>query len=234
MNNELITRQRLVTWEDPFIGAAQVPYLSGLAYLQAIHRGEIPPPPIAELLGMFIAEVTQGRVVFGLTPGEHHYNPIGVVHGSIAAALCDSAMGCAVQSRLPMGMVYTTAELHVNYLRPLTKETGPVRCIGEIIHQENEWLRRRLAWWMPKTVCIVMGQPPVLFFQPKGSNGTQPFCGGFFIPDTRIMITRRAAAIAAIIAFVAILIMGFGVTVPEATVRLQPGPGPSRAICSGQ
>ncbi len=71
-----------------------------------------------------------------------------------------------------------------------------------------------------------MGQPPVLFFQPKGSNGTQPFCGGFFIPDTRIMITRRAAAIAAIIAFVAILIMGFGVTVPEATVRLQPGPGP--------
>ncbi|MBP7999093.1 MAG: PaaI family thioesterase [Chloroflexi bacterium] len=168
MNNELITRQRLVTWEDPFIGAAQVPYLSGLAYLQAIHRGEIPPPPIAELLGMFIAEVTQGRVVFGLTPGEHHYNPIGVVHGSIAAALCDSAMGCAVQSRLPMGMVYTTAELHVNYLRPLTKETGPVRCIGEIIHQGKRMATAQARLVDAQDRLYSHGTTTCLIFPAKG------------------------------------------------------------------
>ena len=49
-------------------------------------EGKIPPPPIAATLGFDrVAEVEEGRVVFHLTPAEHHYNPIGSVHGGVYA-----------------------------------------------------------------------------------------------------------------------------------------------------
>jgi uncharacterized protein (TIGR00369 family) len=62
------------------------------------------------------------------------YNPIGVVHGGVAATLLDSAMGCAVHSTLPAGARYTTLEIKVNYIRPMSAETGEVRCEANIIH----------------------------------------------------------------------------------------------------
>ncbi len=127
-------RTRTVTWDDPLIGARAAPALSGMAYLQAIMRGELPAPPIARLLGFTLAELVEGHAVFTVTPAEYHYNPIGVVHGGLAATLCDSAMGCAIQSTLAAGAGYTTLELKVNFVRALTIQTGPVRCVGKVIH----------------------------------------------------------------------------------------------------
>jgi uncharacterized protein (TIGR00369 family) len=80
------------------------------------------------------AEVSEGRAVFLVEPAEYHYNPIGVVHGGLAATLLDSAMGCAVHSTLPAGATYTTLEIKVNYIRPMSAETGLVRCEANIIH----------------------------------------------------------------------------------------------------
>lgn len=128
-------RSRTITWTDPHASAQLGKTLSGLESLQAIQSGVIPPPPIAELIGMRLTEVDEGRVVFVAEPAEYHYNPIGSVHGGIAATLLDSAMGCAVQSVLPTGTIYTTLELKVNYLRPLTSSTGLVRSEGKIIHR---------------------------------------------------------------------------------------------------
>lgn len=108
--------------------------MRGLEYLQALQAGELPPPPISVLIGMVIMEVSEGRVVFTAEPAEYHYNPLGAVHGGIAATLLDSAMGCAVQSMLPHGGGYTTLELKVNYLRPMTSKTGTVYAEGKIIH----------------------------------------------------------------------------------------------------
>lgn len=79
-------------------------------------------------------EIGPGKAVFTFLPAEYHYNPIGSVHGGIASTLLDSALGCAVHTTLPAGAAYTTLELHVNFLRPLTRETGLIRCEGEIIH----------------------------------------------------------------------------------------------------
>jgi uncharacterized protein (TIGR00369 family) len=72
--------------------------------------------------------------VFAVEPAEYHYNPIGLVHGGLACTLLDSAMGCAVHTTLPAGTGYTTLELKVNLIRPLTRETGRVLCEGTIIH----------------------------------------------------------------------------------------------------
>ncbi len=126
-------RTRTFTWDDPLAGLSAARSLSGLDYLRAMGRGELPAPPIAATLGFTIAEIDEGRVVFTVTPAEYHYNPIGVVHGGLAATLCDSAMGCAVHSTLPAGTAYTTIELKVNYIHALTKETGQVSCEGKTI-----------------------------------------------------------------------------------------------------
>src|SRR5436305_4613512 len=96
-------------------------------------KGEFPPPPIAVTMGFTILEVDFGRAVFGAVPAEFHYNPIGVVHGGLAATLLDSAMGCAVHSTLPIGVGYTTLEIKVNYLRALTSATGMIRAEGRLI-----------------------------------------------------------------------------------------------------
>lgn len=108
--------------------------MSGIEMLRAIRKGELAPPPITQALDFVLAEVEEGRVVFMLTPAEYHYNPIGSVHGGVAATLLDSAMGCAVNTLLPEGVAYTTLELKVNYIRPLTIATGPVRAEGTVQH----------------------------------------------------------------------------------------------------
>jgi uncharacterized protein (TIGR00369 family) len=127
-------RTRTTTWHDPVASAAEGRALSGIEYLRAMQRGEIPPPPIAITLGFDLVEVEEGRVVFAVTPAEYHYNPIGVVHGGVASTLCDSAMACAVHSTLPPGTAYTTLELKVAFTRPLTRDTGRVTCEGRTIH----------------------------------------------------------------------------------------------------
>lgn len=101
--------------------------------LEAMRVGTLPPPPIAATLGVDLVNVQEGRVVFALEPQEWHYNQTGGVHGSVHAALLDSAMGCAVHSRLTAATSYTTLDLSIRYLRPLRIETGPVRCHGEVV-----------------------------------------------------------------------------------------------------
>ena len=127
-------RTRTFTWEDPLPAVERSREMSGLEYLQAIQDGRIPLSPIGALMDMRLAEVAEGRAVFELKPAEFHYNPIGSVHGGIAATLLDSAMGCAINTLLPRGVSYTTLELKVNYVRPMTRDTSVVRAEGNVIH----------------------------------------------------------------------------------------------------
>ena len=131
---EATERARTVRWEDPKPGVEAAKTMGGLEYLRAIMRGELPGAPLAHLMDFRFAEVEEGRVVFECVPAEYHYNPIGTVHGGLACALFDSAMGCAVHTELPAGVGYTTVELKVNFLRPITSETGRLRCVGTTIH----------------------------------------------------------------------------------------------------
>lgn len=107
----------------------------GLDFLRAIIDGTQPRPPIFELMGMTASEAVFGRVAFEGVPEFRHYNPIGSVHGGFAATMLDSALGCAIFSTLKKGETWTTLELKVNYVRAMTKDTGPVRAEGRIIHR---------------------------------------------------------------------------------------------------
>lgn len=115
--------------------ASEMKHLSGFDFLTAIANGELPQPPIAELMDFRLTKVDSGKVVFEGTPGPQHYNPIGSVHGGFAATVLDSVMGCGVHSTLPAGTGYTTVELKVNFVRAITLETGRVRAESRVIHQ---------------------------------------------------------------------------------------------------
>jgi uncharacterized protein (TIGR00369 family) len=108
--------------------------LDGLSLFKGLLEGRFPAPPIARVLGFTIDEVELGRVVFGYTPVADHYNPLGTVHGGIAATLLDSVMGCSVHTMLKAGTAYTTVEIKVNYVRAMTDKTGPVRVEGKVIN----------------------------------------------------------------------------------------------------
>jgi uncharacterized protein (TIGR00369 family) len=127
-------RTRTFAWNDPTVGAEAARTMSGLAYFQAMLAGELPNAPISDLMDFTLAEATHGQVIFTITPSEFHYNPIGVVHGGLAATLLDSAMSCAIHSTLPAEVGYTTVEMKINYVRPITAASGRLRAIGQVIH----------------------------------------------------------------------------------------------------
>jgi uncharacterized protein (TIGR00369 family) len=106
---------------------------SGLDFLGAIGAGELPPPPINDLMGIVPISVEPGRAVFQGTPGKQHYNPSGSVHGGYAATMLDTAVGCAIHTMLPAGKGFTTLELKINYIRAMNEDTGPVRAEGKVI-----------------------------------------------------------------------------------------------------
>jgi len=128
-------RSRTISWEDPFTVMRAAPGKTGLELLREISLGQLPPPPIAVLMGFSGTVFEEGRAIFEGEPAEYLYNPIGVVHGGYAMTLLDSAMGCAVQSTLGVGERYTTLEVKTNFVRPITLDTGRVRAEGFVLHR---------------------------------------------------------------------------------------------------
>ncbi|MGL4611940.1 MAG: hypothetical protein ACRCYY_20060 [Trueperaceae bacterium] len=78
-----MNRIRTFSWEDPMIGAKAALEMSGLEYLQAIQKGELPAPPIMATLDIRADKVLEGFVSFKFTPAEYHYNPIALVYGGV-------------------------------------------------------------------------------------------------------------------------------------------------------
>ena len=128
-------RHRAVAWEDQSPTLAAGAERTGLEVMRAIASGELPAPPVAQLLGFGIARVDEGNVVFSMDPIEAHQNPLGTVHGGIVSTLLDSAMGCAVHTTLPAGGMYTTLELKVNFLRPSFAGGETLLAEGTVLHR---------------------------------------------------------------------------------------------------
>ncbi len=109
-------------------------HLSGLEYMRQLLTGEREPSGMARLMNLRLVEVEEGRAVFAVEPDERHYNGLGIAHGGLAATLLDSALGCAVNTVMPAGRVFTTLEMKINYVRPMRRETGEVLCEATVLH----------------------------------------------------------------------------------------------------
>jgi uncharacterized protein (TIGR00369 family) len=134
MSNEAsdtpIDRSRIITWEDPLLGADLAKTMSGLEFIEGLIDGSIPEPPIFNLMNMRPVAAEVGKVTFTCDPDESHYNPIGTVHGGLVCTLLDSVLGCAVQTTLPKSQGYTSLEIKVSYLRPVMADTGQLTAVG--------------------------------------------------------------------------------------------------------
>ena len=132
---EQVARARLDGGAGPgVVRPDQMAGRTGLDMMQAMVRGELPYPPIARTLDFLLLEVDDGRALFQGTPGPAHLNPMGGIHGGWYATLLDSALGCAVHTKMPAGRAYTTAELSVNLVRAIGNKAPRVRAEGKVIH----------------------------------------------------------------------------------------------------
>ncbi len=123
-------RSKSITWHDPLISASAAQNSSGIEFLRAIRDGQLAPPPIANLMGFGIVDVEFGRVVFDCIPDESLYNPFGIVHGGLVCTLADTVIACSVQTTLDAGVNLTSIDLNVNYLRPVTTDSGRLVATG--------------------------------------------------------------------------------------------------------
>lgn len=128
-------RTRTLRYDVPGRDTRALFALPGLEQLQAMADGRHPAPPISSHIGLEFVSVADGDVVMTAVPDESHYNPIGSIHGGFFATVLDSACGCAVHSTLPAGVGYTSLEIKVSFLRPITADTGIVTAHG--------WVTRR-------------------------------------------------------------------------------------------
>lgn len=130
------TESRTFTWTTP--GQAdlgQLLAMTGLEQLQAMREGTLPPPPIMDTLGFTDLRPEPGRVVVEMPAAEFHYNPLGVVHGGVISTLLDTAAACAVHTTLAVGEFYTSVDLTVKFLRPVTIDSGLLTCEGTVIQR---------------------------------------------------------------------------------------------------
>ena len=129
-------RTRTFEWSDP---AAYGPVVAGgatgLELLRAMVAGELPPPPVIQLIGADGLTVEEGRVSISLEPQEFHYNPLGTVHGGVISTLLDTAAACSVHTTLAAGVGYTSLDLTVKFLRPITLASGRLTSTGSVLQR---------------------------------------------------------------------------------------------------
>ena len=106
-----------------------------LELIKMIQRGELPPPPVATLIGFTIGSIEPGRVVMEMNAGPQHANPMGTLHGGVLCDLADAAMGMAYASSLDEGETFTTLELKINFLKPVW--TGRLTATGRVVKGGN-------------------------------------------------------------------------------------------------
>jgi uncharacterized protein (TIGR00369 family) len=119
----------------------QIPDLSALAgmdgfeQLMALFDGRLPGPPVGETLGLEGFGGERGAIHVELVPERRHYNPLGTVHGGVLATLLDTAAACSVHSTLVPGESYTSVDLNVKFLRPVTIGSGRLRAEGSVVQR---------------------------------------------------------------------------------------------------
>jgi uncharacterized protein (TIGR00369 family) len=122
-----------ILWDDPALLLAAAPRMSGLEFIAAQTAGKLPVAPIHKSAHYDPVAAEPGRAVYRCTPAAYHYNPMGGVHGGLAAILVDTAGGAAIQTVQPKGRVGTAVNLAVDYFRPITRDSGPLLAEGKLV-----------------------------------------------------------------------------------------------------
>lgn len=104
-----------------------------LEMIERVARGELPPPPVARLIGFRLTSIQPGQSVVELETNETHANPMGTLHGGVLCDIADAAMGLAYAATLEEGETFTTLELKINFLKPVWK--ARLRAVAHVVKQ---------------------------------------------------------------------------------------------------
>lgn len=126
-----------VEWADPGEIAAQWMQLDGREFLERIGRKEIPLPPILSVLDISEGSMGEGWIEFAMRPHGYMLNLAGTVHGGVLATLVDSALTCALVTRLPKGMACTTIDLQMRFFRPAHLSAERLTARAEIVNMSK-------------------------------------------------------------------------------------------------
>jgi uncharacterized protein (TIGR00369 family) len=113
---------------------------SGLKYFKALMEGSVARAPMLELFDINVEVAEPGLFVLTAKPTAEHNNPLGFVHGGYAAVLLDTCMAAAIVTSLEPGLAAVTLEYKINFIRPMSADTGVVRGEGKPLH-----IGRRMA-----------------------------------------------------------------------------------------
>ena len=111
--------------------------VSGLEFLRRLQSGQFPSPPFAGEMDIYPITIESGFIVFQAIPSLRYYNPLGIVHGGYLATLLDTALGCAVHSVLAAGEAFSTIEMSIRFIRPVTEATGHIRADGRLVNRSR-------------------------------------------------------------------------------------------------
>jgi uncharacterized protein (TIGR00369 family) len=139
--------------------------LTGLEFLQAMIASD-DASPMGHILNQRVIEAGDGYAVVQGVPEEKFYNTMRRVHGGFAATLLDTALGCAVMSKLGKAVGYGTIELKVNYVRKIEVASGPLNCRANVLHAGRTMLTAEAKVADAKGVLYAHGSGTFLVY-PK-------------------------------------------------------------------
>ncbi len=126
--------ERTYTFADPNAIARTVLTQPGMTWLLAMRDGHIPGPNIGATLDFGNITITDGVVSFTSHGRAWMANPMGTLHGGVPMTLLDSAMTCAIFTKLPAGKMPTTTSLTTYFTRPAFVDDGEITATGSVVH----------------------------------------------------------------------------------------------------
>jgi uncharacterized protein (TIGR00369 family) len=123
-----------VDWHDPLPVSQAWTELSGREFLERIGRRDLSLPPILEVLDITEGRMGDGWIEFVMRPQPFMMNLAGTVHGGVLATLVDSALTCALVTRLPQGMACVSTDLQMRFFRPARMSAELLTARAEIVH----------------------------------------------------------------------------------------------------
>jgi uncharacterized protein (TIGR00369 family) len=94
-------------------------------------RSIVDSMPFNALLGIHVARLHRDGVTIECTVRNELRNLAGILHGGVLATMADAAVGIALARHLEGKRPFTTAELKINYMRPVSE--GRVRARARLL-----------------------------------------------------------------------------------------------------
>lgn len=124
-------------WQEPVrgkYGDVRIVALPGLERMRRSVAGDFAPPPIHHFTGMRPSGSAQDESEFTMPSTRWWITPTGYYPMGVAAFLADGPAGGSIVTALPPGRVLTTSDLTMNFLRPMTPDSGVLVARSRLIH----------------------------------------------------------------------------------------------------